>query len=218
MSQIYKFIVVDDHPMVRDSMEDALTNHFSGSIVKKVDSVERALEFLTPFARQGKETTWWVLMDLGLPGISGLAAIRLLLALGPAIKLITVSGNDDELQVGACLGAGVMAFISKGAQIADVLELISGITSGKIKSGAWLSANGIADTAEIKKIQLTERQMQVLSMMCQGKTNREIASALGITEITAKSHVGGIFKELHVVNRTQAVLVAQRLGISLNNI
>ena len=55
-------------------------------------------------------------------------------------------------------------------------------------------------------------------MMCQGKTNRDIASALGITEITAKSHVGGIFKELHVINRTQAVLVAQRLGITSSNI
>jgi DNA-binding NarL/FixJ family response regulator len=218
MSQTYKFLVVDDHPMIRDSMADALASKFVGSTIKKVDSAESALEFLTPFARQGKESSWWVLMDLGLPGISGLAAIRLLLALGSVIKLITVSGNDDELQVGACLGAGVVAFISKGARIEDTIELIFGVTSGVIKSGAWLSANGIADTREIKKIQLTERQMQVLSMMCQGKTNREISSALGITEITAKSHVGGIFKELHVINRTQAVLVAQRLGITSNNI
>ncbi|OUT95824.1 MAG: hypothetical protein CBC01_08755 [Betaproteobacteria bacterium TMED41] len=218
MSQVYKFLIVDDHPMIRDSMADALTNKFISSTVKKVDSSESALEFLTPFARQGKDSSWWVLMDLGLPGISGLAAIRLLLALGPVIKLITVSGNDDELQVGACLGAGVEAFISKGAPMEDTLELISGIASGEIKSGAWLSANGICDTSEIKKIQLTERQMQVLSMVCQGKTNREIASALGITEITAKSHVGGIFKELHVINRTQAVLVAQRLGITSNKI
>ncbi len=218
MSQNYKFLVVDDHPMIRDSMADELTNRFRNSVVKKADSAESALEFLTPYARQGKDTTWWVLMDLGLPGISGLAAIRLLLALGSVIKLITVSGNDDELQVGACLGAGVIAFISKGASIDDTLDLISGVTDGSIESGAWLSANGIFDTREIKKIQLTERQMQVLSMMCQGRTNRQISSALGITEITAKSHVGGIFRELHVVNRTQAVLVAQRLGITSNNI
>ena len=218
MSQTFKFLVVDDHPMIRDSMEEALKHRFVGSIVKKVDSAESALEFLTPFARQGKDSSWWVLMDLGLPGISGLAAIRLLLALGSVIKLITVSGNDDELQVGACLGAGVEAFISKGAGMEDTLKLISDVIAGEIKTGAWLSANGITDTAEIKKIQLTERQMQVLSMMCQGKTNREISTALGITEITAKSHVGGIFKELHVINRTQAVLVAQRLGIASNNI
>ncbi len=218
MFQTFKFLVVDDHPMIRDSMADALAVRFEDSVVKKVDSAESALEFLTPYARQGKDSHWWVLMDLGLPGISGLAAIRLLLALGSVIKLITVSGNDDELQVGACLGAGVIAFISKGARIEDTMDLISGVTSGGIKSGAWLSSNGIADTGEIKKIQLTERQMQVLSMMCQGKTNRDIASALGITEITAKSHVGGIFKELHVINRTQAVLVAQRLGIASTNI
>ena len=218
MPETFKFLVVDDHPMIRDSMADALAVKFPDSIVKKVHSAESALEFLTPYARQGKDSHWWVLMDLGLPGISGLAAIRLLLALGSVIKLITVSGNDDELQVGACLGAGVIAFISKGARIEDTMDLIYGITSGVTKPGAWLSANGVADTGEIKKIQLTERQMQVLSMMCQGKTNRDIASSLGITEITAKSHVGGIFKELHVINRTQAVLVAQRLGITSTNI
>tara|TARA_A100001011_G_C14012915_1_gene716200 strand:+ start:72 stop:728 length:657 start_codon:yes stop_codon:yes gene_type:complete len=218
MSTPLKFLIVDDHPMIRESMGDALESKFEGAIVKKIDSSENALEFLTPFARQGKESSWWVLMDLGLPGISGLAAIRLILALGSVIKLITVSGNDDELQVGACIGAGVLAFVSKGASIDDTLELIDNLIEEKIKPGAWLSSRGLSNTQEIKKIQLTDRQMQVLSMICQGKTNREISSALGITEITAKSHVGGIFRELHVINRTQAVLVAQRLGITSNNL
>ena len=218
MSESYKFLIVDDHPMIRESMAEALSNKFTGSIIRTADSAETALEFMTPYARQGKESVWWVLMDLGLPGISGLAAIRLLLALGPVVKLITVSGNDDELQVGACLGAGVVAFISKGASIEETLTLVENLILNKKKYGAWLSADGITDTSEIKKIQLTERQMQVLSMICQGKTNREISSALGITEITAKSHVGGIFRELHVINRPQAVLVAQRLGITANSI
>ena len=75
-----------------------------------------------------------------------------------------------------------------------------------------MSADGYADSSKIKKIHLTDRQSQVLSMVCEGKTNKEISIALGITEITAKSHVSGIFRELQVVNRTQAVLVAQKLG------
>jgi ATP/maltotriose-dependent transcriptional regulator MalT len=87
---------------------------------------------------------------------------------------------------------------------------------GELQTGEWLSSSGAADSASIKRITLTDRQLQVLSMICQGNSNREIADSLGITEITAKSHVGAIFRELQVVSRTQAVLVAQRLGLFTN--
>jgi ATP/maltotriose-dependent transcriptional regulator MalT len=88
---------------------------------------------------------------------------------------------------------------------------------GTLIKGTWLSARGLADSSALTRIALTERQVQVLSMICQGMSNREIADQLGITEITAKSHVGGIFRELHVASRTQAVLVAQKLGLFVNN-
>ncbi|MEY3265067.1 MAG: hypothetical protein RL717_2544, partial [Pseudomonadota bacterium] len=121
-----------------------------------------------------------------------------------------------ELQVGACLGAGSSAFISKGAPMEDMLSLVSRALEGELQTGEWLSSSGAADSASIKRITLTDRQLQVLSMICQGNSNREIADSLGITEITAKSHVGAIFRELQVVSRTQAVLVAQRLGLFTN--
>ena len=152
-------------------------------------------------------------MDLGLKGITGLAAIRVILSVEAKIKLITVSGNDDELQVGACFGSGVSAFISKGASVGESMNLIKILVDGEQPRSRWLSASGYRDVKDIRQIHLTDRQIQVLSMICEGKTNKDIAQALGITEITAKSHVGGIFKELRVINRTQAVLVAQKLGI-----
>ena len=211
---IIKFVVIDDHPLVRQSMETALKENFPDSIVKVYSSLEESLScFNGSNVNNEPEGVWWVLMDLGLKGITGLAAIRVILSVEAKIKLITVSGNDDELQVGACLGSGVTAFISKGAPVTDSMNLIKTLVNNQQPKSRWLSANGYRNVKDIRQIQLTDRQIQVLSMICEGKTNKDIAQALGITEITAKSHVGGIFKELRVINRTQAVLVAQKLGI-----
>ena len=195
-------------------METALNETFPGSIVMAYSSLEESLScFNGSNVSHEPEGVWWVLMDLGLKGITGLAAIRVILSVEAKIKLITVSGNDDELQVGACFGCGATAFISKGAPVTESMTLIKTLVNNQQPKSRWLSANGYCNVKNIRQIQLTDRQIQVLSMICEGKTNKDIAQALGITEITAKSHVGGIFKELRVINRTQAVLVAQKLGI-----
>ena len=116
-------------------------------------------------------------MDLGLKGITGLAAIRVILSVEAKIKLITVSGNDDELQVGACFGSGVTAFISKGAPVAESMTLIKMLVNNQ-QPKSLLSANGYCNVKDIRQIQLTDRQIQVLSMICEGKMNKDIAQAL----------------------------------------
>ncbi len=216
MDKAQSFLVVDDHPMIRLAMADALRARFPELRVESCSNAEDGIALLEAALKKSKKIRWWVLIDLGLPGLGGLAAIRRVLSLGPEISIITVSGSDDELQVGACLGAGSSAFISKGAPMEDMLSLVSRALEGELQPGEWLSSSGAADSASIKRITLTDRQLQVLSMICQGNSNREIADSLGITEITAKSHVGAIFRELQVVSRTQAVLVAQRLGLFTN--
>lgn len=216
MDTAQSFLVVDDHPMIRLAMADALRSRFPDLRVESRSSAEDALELLKAELKKSKKMLWWVLIDLGLPGLGGLAAIRHVLALGPQVKIITISGSDDELQVGACLGAGSTAFISKGAPMEDMIALVSRAVDGSLQSGGWLTSSGPADSAAIRRIALTDRQIQVLSMICEGNSNKQIADSLGITEITAKSHVGAIFRELHVVSRTQAVLVAQRLGLFTN--
>ena len=212
--KILKFLVIDDHPLIRQSMKGSLESYFPEKEVLSYASLEDSLEcFKKKEGTALEPCSWLVLMDLGLKGITGLAAIRILLSVEANIRLITVSGNDDELQVGACFGCGVTGFISKGAPVEESMRFIEKIILEEQPESFWLAASGYADTSSIRKIHLTDRQIQVLSMMCEGRTNKDIALALGITEITAKSHVGGVFKELRVINRTQAVLVAQKLGI-----
>ena len=98
--------------------------------------------------------------------------------------------------------------------------LISGIKkiidSTKIEAN-WIAADGEKTVDTRYAIKLTQRQIDVLSLICQGKSNREIAAQLAVAEITAKAHVSAIFRELKVVNRTQALLAAQRLGLATTN-
>lgn len=210
-------LIIDDHPIIRVALADALRKRFPHLRLETVGDAESGIALLKQEIKKRKTPPWLVLIDLGLPGISGLAAITQLLALSESIQVIAISGNDDALQVGACLGAGAAAFISKAAPTDDAITIVAQAVEGTLIKGTWLSARGLTDSSALNRIALTERQVQVLSMICQGMSNREIADQLGITEITAKSHVGGIFRELHVASRTQAVLVAQKLGLFANN-
>ncbi len=210
-------LIIDDHPMIRVALADALRARFPKLRLETCGDAESGIALLKSELRKKNEHPWWVLMDLGLPGLGGLEAISAVTALGDSVKVITISGNDDELQVGAALGAGASAFISKAAALDDTVTIVAQAIDGNLIRATWLSAHGLADSSSLNKVALTERQVQVLAMICQGKSNRDIADSLGISEITAKSHVGAIFRELQVSSRTQAVLVAQRLGLFSNN-
>jgi two-component system nitrate/nitrite response regulator NarL len=205
-------LIVDDHPLIRRALSDSVSHAHRGCRVLTAATAEEAL--VVAKAHLQAQSRVIVLMDLGLPGLSGLSAIQAMQQLGGSIEVITVSGTDDEAQVSAALGAGAMAFVSKGAPIEGLLQVVSEAISDRLPRGTWLSTAGYRDSSELKQSNLTERQMQVLAMICEGKSNREISDALGISEITAKSHVGGVFKVLGVVSRTQAVLAAQRMGLS----
>jgi DNA-binding NarL/FixJ family response regulator len=116
------------------------------------------------------------------------------------------------MKVGACLGAGVGAFVSKSTPPHRIVELIGHALSDRLYEQTWLTADGPRGLDGLKRLHLTSRQVQVLGLVCQGLTNRQIADQLQIIEATAKAHVSAIFKELGVVSRTQALLAAQRLG------
>jgi DNA-binding NarL/FixJ family response regulator len=217
MTSLPSLLIVDDHPIIRTALAEAVRSRFPKIRLETAGDAETGIALIKAELKKKKSQAWWVLIDLGLPGIGGLEAITHLLAVDPSVRTITISGNDDELQVGACFGAGSSAFISKAAPIQDTVTIIAQAVEGTLIKGTWLSARGLADSSALNQIALTERQIQVLSMICQGMSNREIADSLGISEITAKSHVGGIFRALHVASRTQAVLVAQKLGLFANN-
>ncbi len=206
-------ILVDDHPLIRHGLAAAIQARFPGLNLALSSTAEEGLILARKILAWPEPTRLIILLDLSLPGLSGLSAIQNFRDLAGPITIITLSGNDEDLRVGACLGSGADAFVSKAAPIELLLDVLQRSLNATLTSGTWLSACGFRDSTTIHRLKLTGRQLQVLLMICGGASNREIADELEITEITAKTHVSGVFKALEVASRTQAILMAQRLGL-----
>ncbi len=165
-----------------------------------------------------------VLLDLALPGMSGFGLINRLHERFPSLPVVVLSALEDPENVRQAINSGAMGFVPKSAPTRVLLEVLQQVLEGNVSVPAGLQSsglsNGSAGTAAMDPPQplpdvglLTLRQLEVLSRVCQGKTNKQIATELGLSEKTVKAHVTAIFKVLGVVNRTQAVLVARRVGM-----
>ena len=206
--------LVDDHPLIRRALSESLYTVFPALEVHAYSTAEEALNALKRITQNPSFELILVLMDFDLPGMMGIEAIESAMAVDDRVKVVTVSGKDDETQVAACFEVGVAGFMSKGAPIDEMMSALRRLITGAGASKVWLSASGFRSLEFLPKpIELTDRQRQVLDMVCAGLSNRVIAEKLGISEVTAKAHIGFLFKALGVSSRTQVVLKAQKLNL-----
>lgn len=204
-------LIVEDHPLYKQALDSLMRLSFPDAVVASGGTAQEAFAFIDAQAPQMLAASV-LLLDLGLPGLSGLELIDQIHNRYPALQTVVVSGSDDPLRVSVCLGAGVRAFVSKSTPPDRIVDLIGRALRGELSAAVWLTMDGQRNLDSLQQVHLTSRQVQVLSLICQGYTNKQIADTLQIIEATAKAHVSAIFKELGVVSRTQALLAAQRLG------
>lgn len=204
-------LIVEDHPLYKQALDSLMRLSFPDAVVASGGTADEAFAFID--AQDPRVLAASVLLlDLGLPGLSGLELIDQIHNSYPQLQTVVISGSDDPLRVSVCLGAGVKAFVSKSTPPDRIVELIGRALRGEAGNATWLTAEGPRNLDSLQRVHLTSRQVQVLGLICQGYTNKQIADALQIIEATAKAHVSAIFKELGVLSRTQALLAAQRLG------
>jgi len=197
-----RILVVDDHPMYREGMMSALGKELPDATVAGAGSAEEGLEML----KRAPDTAL-VLMDLRLPGIDGFAALTLYGESHPDVPCMVVSASDEPELVKRAFDAGASGFIAKSMTIAEVGEAVRKVLGG----GVFVREEAPGPVANGGM--LTLRQLEVLRLLGEGYTNREIAQALQIAEGTAKAHIAAIFEALEADNRTQAVVAAQRRGL-----
>jgi DNA-binding NarL/FixJ family response regulator len=171
-----------------------------------------------------------VLLDLALPGSSGFALIGKLHKLHPSLPVVVLSALEDPENIRLAINAGAMGFVPKSAATRVLIRLLKQVLEGNIAvpdgfqspgpmaslsetAGGEEAAPAGGPPADPDVALLTVRQVEVLSRLCQGKTNKQIATEMGLSEKTIKAHVTAIFKILGVVNRTQAVVAARRIGM-----
>jgi len=209
-----KFLVVDDHALTREGVRLTLAALGDEVTVLDASSVEAALA-----AINRHPDIDLVLLDLGLPGASGLSLLQDLRRNQNTVPVVVISGADDRSRVIKALDLGALGFIPKSSSLEVMLEAVRLVLAGGIYIPQQALAaprggekNAAGQRQDIRD--LTGRQREILTLMAQGKPNKIIADELNISEATVKSHVTEILRVLGVTNRTQAVIVAGDLGIT----
>lgn len=159
------------------------------------------------------------LVDLSMPGMDGISAIHSIRRAAPDVYLVVVSASDDPQVVRRSLDAGAHGYICKSAGSASMMKGIRSVLEGDTFVSPHISVPDVATqtlgefNAERLRSLLTPRQRDVLGMLRLGKSNKEIARDLTLAEITVKLHVTAILRSLGCENRTQAAILAAKMGI-----
>ena len=150
------------------------------------------------------------LLDLRMPLLEGVEAVRRIRARDPNAKVIVLTTYDTDEDIARALQAGAKAYVLKDISADALIACIHDVLAGK----TYLAPAAAAKLAErVTQVQLTPRELATLRLMADGRSNKEIAGALGISERTVKSHLGHLFEKLSVTSRTEAVKVASRRGL-----
>lgn len=197
-----RILIVDDHPLYRAGLMGALRAQLADVELLGADSAEDGLRIL----EEAPEADL-VLLDLRLPGMDGFEALSVYGARFPMVPRVLVSGSDEAPHVKRAFDLGASGFLPKSLSVTEFSAAIQLVLAG----GVYVPGHAAAEDAPAPD-SLTVRQVEVLHLLAEGYTNKEIAKSLDITERTAKAHVRAIFVALGAENRTQAVVNAQRLG------
>ena len=213
-----RLLVVEDHALVREGLVQTLRrldDHVEVFSAADSEAANGLLEREAPIDL--------ILLDLGLPGVDGFSCLRAFNQRYPSIPVVILSAYDDPHTVNKVMKSGAASFVSKSYSGERMLSVLRDVLSGQVlfpelQAGALGSSpmpNPVARGLEPAEFGLSERKSQVLALMASGKSNREIAELLGLSEGTVKVHMTGIFKALGVSSRTQAMVVISRYQVKL---
>ncbi|MFP5277205.1 MAG: response regulator [Acidobacteriota bacterium] len=199
-----RVLVVDDHPIMRIGIAAIIQATPDMTTVAQAGSGEEAIEM---FEQHLPDIT---LMDLRLPGISGVEAIRTLMSQHPSAKFVVLTTYEGDEDIHQALEAGARSYIIKGMPHDALVSALRRVHAG----GRFLPPPvSRALSSRVPKSELSTREREVLDLIARGRSNKEIAALLGIAESTVKCHVSVILMRLNVEDRTQAVVTALQRGI-----
>ncbi len=209
MSEPIRILVVDDHPIVRDGLIAVLGTQPDFAVVGEGATgadVVRLAEALRPDV---------VLLDLAMPEMDGVEALEQLSLCCVNVRAIVLTAFDTDERIVGAVRAGAKGYLLKGAPREEIFNAIRVVSAGGSLLQPLVASRLLERVtgASAAEGQLTEREREVLQLLAQGKTNKEIAAALVITERTVKFHVSSILGKLGAGNRTEAVTVAAQQGI-----
>jgi len=201
-----KILLVDDHELFRDGLKLVVQQISDDVDIRECGNCAEAYRII-----REDEGFDLILLDVDLPGISGMEGLEEFRKLDPCAPIVFLSGSDDSQMIRRALDMGVMGYIPKtlGSEIIiQALQLV-------LKGGRYIPDSVLSPTEPPFRTEtvLTGRQKEILALLSRGKANKEIARILDITDNTVRVHISAIFQALKVNNRTEAALAALKQGL-----
>lgn len=211
MSEKTQIVVIDDHPLFREGLVNTLAVESDLEVVAEATSADEAVRLAAEHLPD------LLLLDINIPG-GGLNAVARIAALSPVTCIVMLTASEEEDDVVNALKAGARAYILKGVSARELKTILRAVRSGEAYVTPTLAASLLSDFRAEKSgskpksllADLTEREHEILELVASGKSNKEIAVQLFLSEKTVKHHMTNILQKLHVRNRVEAALIAQQ--------
>jgi DNA-binding NarL/FixJ family response regulator len=212
---VVRVLIADDHALFREGLRKVLGASKDIDVVGGAQSGEEALDMVERLAPDV------VLLDVRMPGMSGIEAARVIRATSPRTRVIILTVHADEEFLFEAIKAGAMGYLLKDASSDELLRAIRLVAQGEGLLPPAMAAKVFKEFARVTASHdlspvvtpLTARETEILQHVAAGRANKEIARALGISERTVKNHLSNVMEKLHVNSRTQAAVYALRNGL-----
>lgn len=202
-----RIVVADDHPVVREGLAAILSTQPDLAVVGEAAGGEALLALAAALRPEV------ALVDLEMPGVDGEAAIRRLPEVAPETRALVLTAFDSDERIIGALQAGARGYLLKGAPRAQIFEAVRTVAAGGSLLQPAVAARLAALVARPAPPALSPRELEVLLLVARGRTNKEIARALGVVERTVKFHLSGAMARLGAANRAEAVALAAQHGL-----
>jgi DNA-binding NarL/FixJ family response regulator len=206
-----RLLIADDHLLFRAGLVSLFSAHQDFEVVAEANDGAQAA------AQTAQTTPDIVLMDVRMPGMSGIEALQRIKAAAPEQRVIMLTASEDDRDLFEAIKAGANGYLLKNTDPDELFAYVRGSMLGEAAISGRLAARILGEmsrsSARATADDLSEREIEVLRMVADGASNKAIASRLNITENTVKKHLQSILDKLHLQNRTQAAAYALRTGI-----
>ena len=215
MPNTIRILLADDHPLFREGVAHSLESEPDFEIIAQADSGEEAVELADRLHPD------IVLLDVTMTGMGGIAAAEKIAANTPGVRImmLTVSENRENLM--AALKAGAHGYVLKGVSASELRAITRRVASGEAYVPPALAADMLTEFSQPHPLdsfsQLTARENEILQLLSQGLTNREIGEKMFLAEKTVKHYMTSIMQKLHVRSRTEAALIAMQHSVPGRN-
>lgn len=205
-----RVVVADDHPIVRSGIRELLERTVDIEVIGEASTGKEALKLVREMVPD------ILLLDMQLPDMQGIEVARELHQSGSTVKILVLSAHDDPYYIQELLENGAQGYLVKEEAPEVLIDAVRGIAQGQ---QGWISRSIAAHMVswvrdgEGASNRFTPREMSVLRLITEGKTNQQIAAAMGISEKTIEKHVSSIFQKIGVASRTEVAVYAVREGI-----